>query len=69
MPCIVLDPFAGSGTVGAVCAEHGRAFVGVELNREYIELAKQRIGKAQAEADAKAKEARRQPMLPVMATA
>ena len=42
----VLDPFTGSGTTGAVAIEHGRKFVGVELNADYIELAKARIGKA-----------------------
>jgi len=40
----VLDPFAGSGTVGLVCAEHGRDFVGIELNPEYITLAQERLG-------------------------
>jgi DNA modification methylase len=43
----VLDPFTGSGTTGAVALEHGRKFVGVELNGEYIELAKARIGKVE----------------------
>lgn len=40
----ILDPFAGSGTVGAVALQHGRRFVGVELNPDYIKLAEQRIG-------------------------
>jgi site-specific DNA-methyltransferase (cytosine-N4-specific) len=39
----VLDPFAGSGTVGVVAKRHGRKFVGVELNPEYAEMAEQRI--------------------------
>jgi DNA modification methylase len=43
----VLDPFTGSGTTGAVALEHGRKFVGVELNADYIELAKARIGKVE----------------------
>ena len=30
-PCIVMDPFAGSGTVGIVCARLGREFVGIDL--------------------------------------
>jgi site-specific DNA-methyltransferase (adenine-specific) len=41
---IVLDPFCGSGTTGAVCSEHRRRFVGMELNEKYIDLAKDRIG-------------------------
>jgi DNA modification methylase len=43
---VVLDPFAGSGTTGAVALEHGRKFVGCELNPDYIQLAEARIAKA-----------------------
>ena len=39
----VLDPFAGSGTTGMVALRHGRSFIGCELNREYVELARRRI--------------------------
>jgi DNA modification methylase len=42
----ILDPFSGSGTVGAVAIQHGRKYIGIELNADYIELAKQRIDKA-----------------------
>lgn len=44
-PCVVLDPFAGSGTVGAVALRHGRSFVGIELNHEYAAMARKRIAK------------------------
>lgn len=40
---IVLDPFAGSGTVGVVALRHNRKFIGIELNPEYAEIAKNRI--------------------------
>lgn len=40
---LVLDPFAGSGTVGVVALRHGRNFIGLELNAEYVELARRRI--------------------------
>jgi len=40
---IVLDPFFGSGTTGLVARKHGRHYLGIELNREYIELARKRI--------------------------
>jgi len=40
----VLDPFAGSGTVGAVATGCGRDFVGIEINPEYAALARDRIG-------------------------
>lgn len=41
--CVVLDPFAGSGTTGVVALRHGRSFVGIELNPEYVDLARRRI--------------------------
>lgn len=40
---VVLDPFAGSGTTGAVALRLGRDFVGVELSAEYAELARGRV--------------------------
>jgi len=39
----VLDPFAGSGTTGAVAYRLGREFVGIELNPEYAEMAERLI--------------------------
>ncbi len=39
----VLDPFGGSGTTGIVASNHNRKAVLIELNAEYIEIAKQRI--------------------------
>lgn len=39
----VLDPFGGSGTTGIVASNHKRKAVLIELNTEYIEIAKQRI--------------------------
>jgi len=39
----VLDPFAGSGTVGVVALRNGRNFVGIELNPDYAEMARERI--------------------------
>ena len=42
-PCVVLDPFAGSGTVGCVALKLGRTFVGIELNPEYCTLARNSI--------------------------
>jgi DNA modification methylase len=40
---LVLDPFAGSGTVGVVALRHGRRFLGIELNQEYVGMARCRI--------------------------
>jgi hypothetical protein len=47
VPCLVLDPFAGSGTVGAVCRKLARRFVGVELNPKYVDLARARMARVQ----------------------
>ena len=43
VPATVLDPFCGSGTTGVVALRHGRSFIGIELNPEYVEMARQRI--------------------------
>jgi DNA modification methylase len=40
---VVLDPFAGAGTVGLVANRLGRNFVGVELNPAYREMARERV--------------------------
>ena len=41
---IVLDPFFGSGTTGLAAVKNDRRYIGIELNAEYCELAKERIG-------------------------
>lgn len=46
---VVMDPFMGSGTVGVVAAKYSRDFVGIELNPEYVEIAKARIEAAEAQ--------------------
>lgn len=46
---LVLDPFAGSGTVGVVALRHGRDFMGFDLNKDYVEMAKARIRASQSE--------------------
>ena len=40
---LVLDPFLGSGTTLVACALNNRAGIGVDINAEYCELAKDRI--------------------------
>lgn len=42
--CTVLDPFGGSGTVAAVAVGNGRQAIHIDLNPEYLKLARQRIG-------------------------
>ena len=34
----VLDTFSGSGTTGMAAAKHGRRYVGIDLNHEYLDL-------------------------------
>jgi DNA modification methylase len=41
---IVLDPFAGVGTTLLKAKELGREYVGIELNPEYADMARARIG-------------------------
>lgn len=43
VPCLVLDPFTGSGTTGVVALRYGRRFWGSELNPDYARLARGRI--------------------------
>lgn len=43
VPCVVLDPFMGSGTTGAVAIRQGRSFIGIELNPSYVDMALARI--------------------------
>lgn len=43
---IVLDCFMGSGSTGKACALEGLSFVGIDLDKDYCEIAKARIDKA-----------------------
>lgn len=43
---IVLDCFMGSGSTGKACALEGFEFVGIDLDKDYCEIAKARIDKA-----------------------
>jgi len=40
---LVLDPFIGFGTTGVACKMLNRKFIGIEINHEYIEMARRRI--------------------------
>ena len=39
----VLDPFLGSGTTGVAALTHGRRFIGIEQEQEYLDMAKERM--------------------------
>lgn len=40
---VILDPFFGTGTTGAVAKKFGRHYIGIEQNQAYIDVAKKRI--------------------------
>jgi len=40
---IVLDPFVGSGTTALAAEELGKRFIGIDINREYVDIAKRRL--------------------------
>ena len=42
----VLDCFMGSGTTGVACVNTGRKFIGIELDKQYFEIAEKRIEEA-----------------------
>lgn len=42
----VLDPFSGSGTTGEVALQHGRNYIGLELNPDYAKLSEKRLTQA-----------------------
>ncbi len=40
----ILDPFCGSGTTGAVAVRHGRRFIGIDMDKAFLNgIAKPRI--------------------------
>lgn len=45
VPCIILDPFAGSGTTGAVALSLGRRFLGIEMQPSYLPLIAERLAR------------------------
>ena len=48
---VILDPFMGSGSTGKAAELEGFAFVGIDLNEEYVRIAKARIEHAAKERD------------------
>ena len=41
---LVIDPFLGSGTTGLACKKLKRDFIGIEIDKDYYEIAKKRLG-------------------------
>lgn len=42
----IIDPFMGSGTTGVACKKLNRNFIGIELDKNYFDIAKERIDNA-----------------------
>jgi modification methylase len=63
---LVLDPFFGSGTTGAVSKKLGRHFIGIERDEGYIKVAQERIAsvKPASEAAVNLPEPRSRPRVP-----
>jgi modification methylase len=64
---VVLDPFFGSGTTGAVAKRLGRHFIGIERDSEYVKVARRRIASvvpAESEAIEITKSKRAEPRIP-----
>ena len=40
---VVMDPFMGSGSTGVACVQTGHRFIGIEKEKEYFDIAKNRI--------------------------
>jgi DNA modification methylase len=43
---LILDPYMGSGPVARACFEHGRRYIGIELEEKYCEIAVERLQQA-----------------------
>ena len=64
---MVLDPFFGTGTTGAVARKLGRHFIGIERDKDYAKLARSRIADvepADGEAIETTKSKRAEPRIP-----
>ena len=48
---VVLDPFFGTGTTGAVAKKMGRHYIGIERDAEYVEGARQRLASVEPMSD------------------
>ena len=42
VPCVIFDPFLGSGTIGVVAQKYNRRWVGCELKWDYCKMSKKR---------------------------
>lgn len=47
---VVFDPFMGSGSTGVSAVKNNRSFIGIEIEKPYFDIAKQRIYEAETSA-------------------
>lgn len=40
---IVFDPFMGSGSTGEACVHTNRKFIGIEIDKDYFDIAERRL--------------------------
>jgi site-specific DNA-methyltransferase (adenine-specific) len=45
---LILDPFAGSGTLAIAAERHGRRWLLIESEPQYVEMARQRLAATRA---------------------
>jgi site-specific DNA-methyltransferase (adenine-specific) len=50
-PCIILDPYMGSGSTGIAATKLGRRFIGIEIEERYFSIACRRIEEALRQPD------------------
>jgi DNA modification methylase len=50
IPCLVIDPFSGAGTTSVAAETLGRDSAGIDLNPDYVQIAKNRVGGNQLDA-------------------
>jgi DNA modification methylase len=48
-PAVICDPFMGSGSTGVAAVDLGRRFIGIEINKNYFDIACERIAIAAAQ--------------------
>jgi modification methylase len=64
---VVLDPFFGTGTTGAVAKKLGRRYIGIERDRNYVKVAEKRLARIPEVADKRLVETpskRKEPRIP-----
>jgi DNA modification methylase len=59
----ILDPFAGSGTIGVACLRLGRRFIGIEKDPRYFALACERLRAEESGSTLQAARAGQMPLL------